>query len=390
MDRQDTSAADQQQRVSEGEGTMDGEQEPLGKAPEAPAPQAPAAQPRGSRESTELRAWRQHVCALVDEAFPTRRAAADAVNLRPDALSRRLNSKGNSPGEIRMPERTFVDQVLQACARQGVTVTEKVRSETRRLYMAALEVTHPARHEAYRQQDDLALMQARCEELTDLLADREARHAQESASHLEDRQRLADQVAAAEAACTAQQQQAADVIAAKEAIIMQLTAQLASERQLRLASESTVRALRGELLELRDALAQADEERGRREREEAVLAEAIAVTERALHAEPAPAAAVEPAAAAAETTSRGTALAAFVGIVLTGLGITVLGMHAAPADTGAHHAVVEAFRHSSIAPYAGVAACFLGLLVLVGSLISYVDPNGEISTADDITFATWI
>lgn len=368
---------------------MDGEQEPLAKVPEAPAPQAPAAQSRGSGESTELRAWRRHVCALVDEAFPTRRAA-DAVNLRPDALSRRLNSKGNSPGEIRMPERNFVDQVLQVCARQGVSVTEEVRSETRRLYMAAVEVTHPARYEAYRQQDDLALMQARCEELTGLLADREARYAQESASHVEDRQRLADQVAAAEAACTARQQQAADVIAAKEAIIMQLTAQLASERQLRLACESTARALRGELLELRDALAQADEERGRREREEAVLAEAIAVTERALHAEPAPVAAVEPTAAAAETTRPGAALAALVGIILTGLGITVLGMHFASADTGSHHAVVDAFRNSGIAPWAGGAACFLGVLVLCGSLISYVDPNDEIATSDDISFATWI
>ncbi|MFI1002460.1 hypothetical protein ACIP10_26810 [Streptomyces galbus] len=140
-------------------------------------------------------------------------------------------------------------------------------------------------------------------------------------SYLRGRRRLAGQVAVAEAACTAEQQQAADVIATKEAIIMQLTAQLASERQLRLACESTIRAVRGELLELRDALAQADEGRGRRVREEAVLAEAIAVTERALHAEPAPAAAVQPA-VAAESTSRVAALAALVGIILTGLGIT--------------------------------------------------------------------
>lgn len=324
------------------------------------------------------------MCALVDEAFATRRAAADALNMRPDALSRRLNGKGHSSGEIRMPERSFVDQVLQACARQGVTVTEGVRSQTRRLYMTALEVTHPARYQACRQQDDLALTQARCEELTALLADREAGYVQEAASHREDRQRLADQ-----AACAARQRQAADVISAKENMIMRLTAQLASERRLRLACESTVRALREELLELRDALAQADEERGRREREEAVLAEAIAVTERALHAEPAPLAAEEPA-AAAESTSRKTALAAFAGIMLTALGITVLGLHFASADTGARHTVVDAFRHSDIAPYAGVAACFLGVLILFGGLVSFLDPNGEIAASDDVSFATWI
>ncbi|MFE7935740.1 hypothetical protein ACFU6S_44900, partial [Streptomyces sp. NPDC057456] len=326
---------------------------------------------------------------LVDEAFATRRAAADALNVRPDALSRHLNGKGHSPGEIRIPERSFVDQVLQACARQGVTVTEDVRSRTRRLYMTALEVAHPARYRACRQQDDLALTQARCEELTAVLADREARYVQETASHLEDRQRLVDQAAAAEASCAAEQRRAAGVISAKENMIMQLTAQLASERRLRLACESTVRALREELLELRDALAQADAESGRREREEAVLAEAIAVTERALHAEPAPLAAEEPA-AAAESTSRKTALAAFVGIMLTGLGITVLGLHFASADTGARHTVVDAFRHSDIAPYAGVAACFLGVLILFGSLVYYLDPNGEIAASDDVSFATWI
>ncbi|MEH0557552.1 hypothetical protein [Streptomyces sp. B21-101] len=173
-------------------------------------------------------------------------------------------------------------------------------------------------------------------------------------------------------------------------MITQLTAQLASQRHQRLACESTIRALREELLELRDALAQADEKRGRREREEAVLAEAIAVTERALHAEPAPLAAEEPAAAAAESTSRKTALAALAGIMLTGLGITVLGLHFASADTGARHTVVDAFRHSDIAPYAGVAACFPGVLILFASLVSYLDPNGDIAASDDVSFATSI
>ncbi|MEU5255165.1 hypothetical protein [Streptomyces longwoodensis] len=65
-------------------------------------------------------------------------------------------------------------------------------------------------------------------------------------------------------------------------------------------------------------------------------------------------------------------------------------MHFASADTGAHHAVVEAFRHSGIAAWAGGAACFLGVHALFGSLISYVDPNDEIATSDDISFATWI
>lgn len=110
------------------------------------------------------------------------------------------------------------------------------------------------------------------------------------------------------------------------------------------------------------------------------MAEAIAVTERALHAEPALAAA-EPTAAAAESTSRGTAPAAFVGIMLTGLGISVLGLHFASADTGARHTVVDACRHSDIAPYAGVTTCFLGVLILIGSLVSYLDPNGEIAAS---------
>jgi hypothetical protein len=57
----------------------------------------------------------------------------------------------------------------------------------------------------------------------------------------------------------------------------------------------------------------------------------------------------------------------------------------ASADTGAHHAVVEAFRHSGIAPYAGSAACFIGVLVLMGSLVSYFDPNGDIAASDDVS-----
>ncbi|MEH0517048.1 hypothetical protein QBC31_41440 [Streptomyces sp. B21-079] len=76
--------------------------------------------------------------------------------------------------------------------------------------------------------------------------------------------------------------------------------------------------------------------------------------------------------------------------MLTGLGITVLGLHLASADTGARHTVVDAFRHSDIAPYAGVTACFLGVLILIASLISYLDPNGDIAASDDVSFATWI
>jgi hypothetical protein len=64
-------------------------------------------------------------------------------------------------------------------------------------------------------------------------------------------------------------------------------------------------------------------------------------------------------------------------------------MHFASADGGAHHAVVETFR-SSIAPYAGGTACFLGVQVLLDSLISYVDPHDKIAPTDDIFFATWI
>ncbi|MFI1002461.1 hypothetical protein ACIP10_26805 [Streptomyces galbus] len=77
-----------------------------------------------------------------------------------------------------MPQMSKVElyAAIRRDHRGGMSMRELERKHgvTWRTVRKALD-SATARCESYRQQDDLALMQARCEELTDLLDGREAR-----------------------------------------------------------------------------------------------------------------------------------------------------------------------------------------------------------------------
>lgn len=385
-------------------GAVDYQQRPESRPPtRRPATdEASAADGGRKQEPPQLQAWRAHVRSIVEASFDTHRTAAAQLGLSPDKFSRRLNAKPNQSSGVRMPERGFVDELLDACAQAGFAVTHDIRRATRALYMEALAATDSKRHRQCRQEDDFAATQIRCEELTRALADLEARNA-DLAQTKRDTQQAAD-VASTSEALTAerdlarrQRQEAAAQLAAAQTRITELTTQLALERQQRQLDQQTVRALHDELLEVRRALAHVEEEQSRHQREEAVLAEALAVTERALAAEPPP----SPLDTTQADAEQNKPVAIPITVTAVGFLVMILGMvtlvltmthpdSAAAMDSD----LVDALRGNTTAGITAASAAFLSFAAFLGGFFTLVArgaiPVGEASTDDSYAMVTWI
>ncbi|MFJ5779520.1 hypothetical protein [Streptomyces sp. NPDC093094] len=374
------------------------------------------AQPAGKGRTPQLEIWCTHMRALVKQAFDTQKKAAAACGGKSETwLSRGLNAVDGN-GSTRMPSREFVDVVLAACK-----VSDEVRERTGKLYMEALATIDAARHADYVAADRAAATEIRCREALRALEDLRVHMAQQAKQHAHEVARLKSKLercererAAGLAAAQEREQEWAADLAAAQTRISERTRQLAAERHGRRVDQATIEALRGELVDahstieaLRGALDEAysvvaalREEPCRHEREEAVLAEAIAVTEQALAAEKARAEVVGTPApgkktARRESTSGPLALgsAGFVVMVagaLVGLATVMHPEAAAELDW----AVVDALRGSAGAGWAALAAAVLGFSALLGAILA-LDNRGFFPPAhSDIYseqgFATWV
>ncbi|MFF0201264.1 hypothetical protein [Streptomyces sp. NPDC005017] len=365
--------------------------------------------------------------ALVIQTFGTQKKAAAHMGRSETWLSRNLNARDDE-GNTRMPGRKFVDVVLAACQVSG-----EQRDRTRDLYMEALASVDEARHAGYRAADRAAAAENRCEQALRTLDGLRARFALQAEQHARELARLesgmerregvrvGDVAAAARelerkragelAAAQKRERQWAEELATARARISERSEQLSAERQGRRVDRATIEALRGELVkahstiealhgELTEARTAAPrQEPWRHEREEAVLAEAIAVTEQALAAERERAETDQTPALGEETDRRKpptgriliTSGAGFVLMVLSAL-VAVATDAQSKAAADLDWAVIDALRGNAVAGGAATLAFFVGCSVWLCGLLALVVRNdlhtGETSV-DDV-LSTWI
>ncbi|MEU8030677.1 hypothetical protein AB0C13_18835 [Streptomyces sp. NPDC049099] len=332
-------------------------------------------------------------------------------------LSRGLNALDGN-GNTHMPNRDFVDVVLAACE-----VSVEVRDRARDLYMEALATIDKARHADYRAADRAAAAQDRCEKALRMLEDLHAQlaqqaeqHAQEVASLEGEMERREQDWAADLAAAQEREQKWAADLATAQSKISERTGQLAAEREGRRVDQATIEALRSELVKahttietLRGELAEAHttiealrEEPCRHDREEAVLAEAIAITEQALAAEKERAEVGRTPLPEEETDLRKPAtgpVALFAASFLVFLATPTCALATAlpPEQTtamGLQWAAINELRGSTAAACAAAAVTLLSLLVWVGALLKSIErdhlPVDHDQPSTETNFATWI
>ncbi|WP_406840786.1 hypothetical protein ACICHK_39640 [Streptomyces sp. AHU1] len=203
-------------------------------------------------------------------------------------------------------------------------------------------------------------------------------------------------------------------LAAAQARISERTQQLAAERQERRVDQATIEALRGELVEAHSTIealsgavekAQSEvaalrEEPCRHEREEAVLAEAIAVTEQALAAEK-ERAEVAGTPAFGEKAERQKSASGPLALVCAGFPVMVVGalvglatvMHP-KAAAALDWAVVDALRGNTTVAWAALAAVTLGFGSWLGAMPALMDrgyfPENQSGIYSEQGFATWV
>ncbi|MEV1067953.1 hypothetical protein [Streptomyces sp. NPDC050263] len=113
-----------------------------GTEPDRPGgPEKPAGRPRGpldrSALTPEVVDWAEHLRELVDGAFVKDREAAHALRIDPPELSKFLSGR-------KAPERSFVRHVYAVCAeRCGTAVDEQAVEHADVLYMRALKRLNP-------------------------------------------------------------------------------------------------------------------------------------------------------------------------------------------------------------------------------------------------------
>ncbi|MFF2101733.1 hypothetical protein [Streptomyces sp. NPDC058202] len=385
---------------------------------------------------------------VVTELFGTHKAAAATIGKSTTWLSRNLNAL-NGNNQTRMPGRDFVDTVLTA---GGSAVTSELREKTRALYMEALAATHPARHAACARADEAAAAQARCEDVVQALAELESRSAMEGNQHAQEITRLkAEQEQnQREAAATLDEMRLhngelaaelrhaqgretelseqlaetrrrnedlagqlaqaelhegalADELARARIRIKELTDQLAIQRAGHEEAQDTIAALRGELITLQGILAAREEESGAKERQEVVVAEAIAITEQALTAEQAritagldqslgKAAADVQAVKAPAAWPMTACVTGFLVMILggmTGLATAINSTTAAQWNWD----LLDALRGNHSAAIAGAIGVVTGMISFLCGLIVLEDRGHLPQASDDDTgpvYATWI
>ncbi|MFD5234298.1 hypothetical protein ACFWJ5_38460 [Streptomyces qaidamensis] len=346
---------------------------------------------------------------MVKEAFGTQKKAVAACGGKNEPwLSRQLNARDGN-GKTRLPPREFVEVVLKACK-----ASDEVRDQTRKLYMEALATINPARHADYRATDRAAATEIRCQEALQALEDIHARMAQQAEQHAQEVARVEGEKAAELAAAREREQKWVAELAAAQARISERTEQLAAERRGRRVDQTTLEALRGELVqahttieslrgeltETRAVVAGLGEEPCRHERDEAVLAEAIAITEQALAAEKERPEVGRTAGTEEETdrkksTSGPRALACVGFLVMVAGALVGLATAMAPkAAADLDWAVVDALRGSTGAAGAALAAVVLGCCSWLGALLALMDrgyfPQNQSDGFSDPGYATWI
>lgn len=352
----------------------------------------------------QLEAWCTHIRSLVTDIFGTHKAAAARIGKSTTWLSRGLSAR-RSDDQTRMPGRDFVDKVLVAC---GTAATDDLRETTRVLYMEALAVTHPDRHAECLRADEAAATQARCEDVTRALAGFEARCARERDQHAHDiarveaeKEQVAQEAVAALAEAQTRNGELTGQLAEARLRIVELTEQLAEERQGRQWEQDTIRALRRELLGVQEAMAALEVQPCRHEREEAVVAEALAITEQALTAEQKRIAAGAVRADTAQQAKRSAALPAIVSV--TGFVVMIVGMLTGLATVIDPHTaaqlnweLVDALQGNTGAKIAAVAAAVIGMSAAGGGLFTLTarghltSPARTNDSSAQVTWATWI
>jgi rubrerythrin len=336
-----------------------------------------------------VEAWCTHIRTLILQAFGAQDKAAAALGKSTSWLSRGLNAR-HSDSSTRMPNREFVDTVLAAC-----TISDEVRDRTRALYMEALAAVDKPRYAQYRAADQAAAAQDRCDKAVRALAELQARIKQQEEQH-------AREVARLEGELRRQEREGAAALAAAQSKISELAGQLAAERQERRVDQATIRALRQELLEAHSTVTALREQPCHHEREQAVLADAIAITEQALAAEEQRAEADGTALAAVsggrKKPAGGPAAISAVDFVVMTVGALVGLAAIMHPDVAADLTwdLVNALRGNPVAGVAGLVAFVLGFSAWLGGMMALVD-RGYIQTRDHLSgtsaepsFATWI
>ncbi|MER6456415.1 hypothetical protein ABT270_28005 [Streptomyces sp900105245] len=387
----------------------------------------------------EVTAWSDHLKRIAQSAFGTQKAAAAPLGCSSQGqVSKILNAaeqKDNKTAAYKIPDREVVDRFLEAVEKEGYQ-EENLVATTRRLYMNALQVVDPVKYQKYTAGDDRARAERALEAVIEALrqenaelADRNERLAAENERHRSD--------AEAFQAHAVEREREKGLRAEAERKIAALTDQLAVEREERVSSAGTIRALREELEVVREGLAaeqqaRADEQRGagerlveararleelaqgaeagltqrqaleetvrsleaevaqyraeeeRREREAAVLAEAVAVTDQALHSS---LEAVQGRAASARESRKAPVTVLIIGLVVALLGGCSTALSMKGHSLAAHSSVIAAFDHSSTAAWGGLIAAFVGVLLSFGGTMELMD-NG--TDTKDMCMATWI
>ncbi|MEY9966576.1 peptidoglycan hydrolase CwlO-like protein [Streptacidiphilus sp. MAP12-16] len=233
--------------------------------------------------------WLAHLQELTERVFTTRAAAAKALAVHPTTLSKRLNGHD-------LCDREFVTRFLDACERAGHPPSPQVRQHTTDLHLAALaastKAADRAAHRGYLQADALqaahlrqAQLEAQVEGLQDRAQQAEAQmrqaHAQIHAlqdTHTHQHEDLVRERDTAVHERVQAEHHLADTQQHAQAIRQELHDTREQLRQSRLE----VAALTEELLATRGQLESLRTEQQRRRDDDAVVAEALAVTERAL------------------------------------------------------------------------------------------------------------
>ncbi|MEU0678234.1 hypothetical protein ABZ330_36380 [Streptomyces sp. NPDC006172] len=373
---------------------------------------------------------------IVKAAFGTQSAAAAALGRSQGHISKIVKAAVPEDKKVpyMMPSREFVNKFLDAVDDKGYK-EENLVATTRRLYMAALREVDPVKYQAYAAEDDRAKAERASRAVIEALR-------QENAELADRSERLATENERQRREVDAFQAQAAErergVRAEAERKIASLTAQLSAEREQRVSSAVTMRALRQELETVRETLAteqqaRADDRReaaeqlaeararleelanraavglvqrqeleetvlslqaqvalhraeeARQERESAVLAEAVAVTEQALHSS------IEvPAdrAAPAKQSKKAPMTVLIMGVVIALLGALTMALSMRGHSLAAHSAVIAALDHNAAAAYGGMIAALVGVLLFGGSMMLVLEEDGV--DTKDMCMATWI
>nr|WSW42539.1 caspase family protein [Streptomyces sp. NBC_01001] len=126
-----------------------------------------------------------------------------------------------------------------------------------------------------------------------------------------------------------------------------------------------------------------------RDREKAVLADAIAPTDQTLPSHTGSAA--ERAAVLQDVSAKRSgkgAAALIVGLVVAVLGVLSLTLSTQGPYLAPHSQLLASLHHNPAAFYGGLIAAIIGLLFCLGGTMTLLDPDGEMK--DSVDFSTWI